>query len=282
MRSPGWFVRFLAAGYRFACNLLSIGIIGIMVNKISGIRSKNYRSLCSGRIAVYIDSFNLYYGLKTADMQASKEGKMGWMHYYWYNPQVLAEQLTPQGCELAIVRFFTANVLGGQKDDTPEIAELRESRRLRQIAVLDAIEAQGIKLIKGVYSPRHKKCENCKEIWTSFEEKMTDTKMAVQIMVDAMHDRFDTCVVLSADADLVPPLESLSEEFPAKKRVVVTPPHRNAKHHLRQISECFKLTREIMEDCQMPNPVIRNDGYKIQRPREWNPRSYLKSDDLRS
>lgn len=52
------------------------------------------------RVIVYVDGFNLYYGLKT----------QGWRRYYWLDVRLLAQNLLRSGQVLAMVRYFTARI----------------------------------------------------------------------------------------------------------------------------------------------------------------------------
>ena len=60
------------------------------------------------RVAAYIDSFNLYYGLRSK----------GWRRYYWLDLRRLAERLLRPGQQLAAVRYFTTRVVR-QSSSTP-------------------------------------------------------------------------------------------------------------------------------------------------------------------
>ena len=52
------------------------------------------------RVIVYIDGFNLYFGLKSK----------GWRRYFWLNPQKLIENLLKPGQKLVFTKYFTARV----------------------------------------------------------------------------------------------------------------------------------------------------------------------------
>ena len=52
------------------------------------------------RVAVYVDGFNLYYGLRSK----------GWRRYYWLDLRRLSEQFLRPGQRLVMVRYFTARV----------------------------------------------------------------------------------------------------------------------------------------------------------------------------
>ncbi len=52
------------------------------------------------RVIVYIDGFNLYYGLRSK----------GWKHFYWLNLQKVARHLLKPNQTLVATKYFTAKV----------------------------------------------------------------------------------------------------------------------------------------------------------------------------
>ena len=52
------------------------------------------------RVIVYIDGFNLYYGIRAK----------GWRRYYWLDVRALSENLLRPGQLLMMVRYFTARI----------------------------------------------------------------------------------------------------------------------------------------------------------------------------
>ena len=53
------------------------------------------------RVAVYIDGFNLYYGLRAK----------GWRRYFWLDVRRLSEKLLRPNQHLVEVHYFTASVV---------------------------------------------------------------------------------------------------------------------------------------------------------------------------
>ena len=72
------------------------------------------------RVAVYVDGFNLFYGLRSK----------GWRRYYWLDVHRLAENLLRPGQTLAAVRYFTARIFSDPRDP---------GKPARQNAYLDAL-----------------------------------------------------------------------------------------------------------------------------------------------
>ena len=52
------------------------------------------------RVTVYIDGFNLYFGMKAK----------GWRRYYWMNVHLLAKKLLKPYQELIAIKYFTSRV----------------------------------------------------------------------------------------------------------------------------------------------------------------------------
>lgn len=66
---------------------------------------------------VYVDGFNLYYGLKSK----------GWRRFYWLDVRELSEKLLRAGQQLVGVRYFTARITGNQQEKKRRQANLSGS-----------------------------------------------------------------------------------------------------------------------------------------------------------
>ena len=51
----------------------------------------------------------------------------------------------------------------------------------------------------GYYLPKTQQCSACGATWQTYEEKMTDVNIAVEMLSDAYENRFDTAIVVSAN-----------------------------------------------------------------------------------
>ena len=85
---------------------------------------------------------------------------------------------------------------------------------------------------------------------------------------DAWKDVFDIAIVVSGDSDLVPPIETVKAEFPAKRVLVAFPPKRSS-FHLKQTTANFFINEKAFKDCQMPDVVTKPDGSTLHRPASW-------------
>jgi hypothetical protein len=187
------------------------------------------------RTIVYIDGFNLYFGLKDA----------GFRRYYWLDVQTLAERLLLPTQRLAGVKYFTSRISG-----PPD-------KRLRQNAFLEAVATRPlVRMFFGHYLTHDRVCQRCNYMQPVPSEKMTDVNISVQLLRDAFEDQFDTAIVVSADSDLCPPIEAVKELFCAKRVVACFPPERASKRLRTVCHASMVLGRRLLADSQFP-PEVR-------------------------
>ena len=204
------------------------------------------------RVTAYIDGFNLYYGLKSK----------GWRRYYWLDLRRLAENLLNPGQELVAVRYFTSGVLAEPGDpDKPK----RQRTYLEALATL-----QDLQVHYGYYITKKQRCPTCGATWQTYEEKMTDVNIAVELLGDAQDDRFDTAIIISGDSDLAGPVRTVRERFSEKRLVIAFPPGRVSKHLRNVATAYFNIGRDVLRDSQLPGQVTKPDGYVLTRPSSWN------------
>ena len=203
------------------------------------------------RVIAYIDGFNLYYGLR------SKR----WKRYYWLNIQLLARNLLKQGQKLVCTKYFTSRVSSSPRD--PE-------KNKRQTTYLEALETlSDFQVFYGHYLQKQVRCWSCGRIWEDPDEKMTDVNIAVELMVDAFRDNFDTALLISGDSDLSGAIGAIHNLFAPKRVVVGLPPARFSKRLQQMADAYFVVGRKKLADSQFPNEVQKSDGYVLCRPDKW-------------
>lgn len=193
------------------------------------------------RVAVYIDGFNLFYGLRAK----------GWRRYYWLDVQQLAGHLLRPGQRLEFVRYFTARVLPDPDDP---------GKPDRQGAYLDALTTlPGLSTHYGYFVPRK----------DSYEEKMTDVNIAVEMLCDAHANTIDTAILVSADGDLTGAVRALKER--CKKRVIVAfPPNRRSNELREAATSAMAIGADALRSSQFPDVVPGTTGYPLMRPASWS------------
>ena len=152
------------------------------------------------RVIVYIDGFNLYYGLRERQ----------WRRYYWLDIHRLAENLLRSHQKLIAVRYFTTR-----------IAPRPKAKRRRQDTFIEALETlPDLTIHFGRFLSKEITCKKCGKTRQTYEEKMTDVNIAIELLCDAQDDLFDTAIIVSGDGDLVSPINTILRRFPEKHVVV--------------------------------------------------------------
>lgn len=204
------------------------------------------------RVIVYIDGFNLYYGIH------SKR----WHRYYWLNVQQLAQNLLKPGQSLVATKYFTSRVSSTPRDP---------NKSDRQNTYLEALGAlPDVEIYYGHYLEKTVECFTCKAKWRMPEEKMTDVNIAVEMMVDSFRDQWDTALLSSGDSDLVAPITNVRRMLPEKRVVVVFPPNRHSVQLQKVAHAYFTIGRRKLAVSQLPETVRKADGFELTRPVEWS------------
>lgn len=211
------------------------------------------------RAMVYIDGFNLFFGLKQAKLK----------HCYWLNVCQLANELAGT-CQLIATKYFTSRIAGAYPEDEPAIAQEANEKRKRQSDYLEALSTQpGFHLFEGLYKPHRMKCFQCDQTWRTHEEKMTDVNIATELLTDVFLNRIDVAVVVSGDSDLSPPIMRIRQLFPDKQVVIAFPPRRVTNKLLQIASHTINITDKMLRRCQLPDEVLKPDGFILRRPESW-------------
>ena len=212
------------------------------------------------RTIVYIDGFNLYYGL------------LRFTCFKWLDVVAFADALLPHPelHDIASVKYFTARV---------NYDPLEPMARMRQEIYLSALSAYrpDLRIIEGYYRrfraryPFSKEpCKSCGKVpfatvWKT-EEKRSDVNMASQMFIDHIETAFDCIVLVSGDSDLVAPLHYLKKQ--TGKTVLVFNPHERPSEDLRAVSSYYAhIPRDLPASCQLPDVVALPNGRPSTAPR---------------
>lgn len=203
------------------------------------------------RVSFYVDGFNLYYGLRAR----------GWRRYYWLNLHRMSENLLRPNQTLVSIRYFTAEIWHQPEDP---------AKKRRQEIYLEVLQTlPNLSIHYGYFLPKAASCHNCDATWETYEEKMTDVNIAVELLGDAQDDAFDTAIVISGDSDLAGPISALRERYSNKRVLVAFPPSRASKKLREVASATFTIGRDVFRDSQLPDHVVKPDGYVLTRPASW-------------
>jgi uncharacterized LabA/DUF88 family protein len=250
------------------------------------------------RAIVYIDGFNLYFGLKfsvkprkkpeqeeiaadsiensdsedaTKKLKTQKIKRKLTKRSYWLDIQRLAEYVI-RDADLVAVKYFTARIKGNYQ------------KQLRQNAFLNAIQTYCPKLqiFEGRYLLRRVFCSQCRQNHEQFvcpicqnvnvypEEKKSDVNIATQMMQDAYGNRFDIAYLVSSDSDFVPPVKAVCNMTPPKIVAVAFPPGQGMSKELREAASfSFFIPPSGIKQSWLPDTVTKPDGACIVIPEEW-------------
>lgn len=209
--------------------------------------SKSIAKVKKERVIVYIDGFNLYFGIVEAGYGSNK----------WLDVKKLTQSLLQSNQEIIQVKYFTSRV-----GNDPE-------KQKRQSTYIEALESIGVKVYYGHYQRGTVECNRCGNIWPTYSEKMTDVNIATQIIIDAYKDNYDMAMLVSGDSDLVPPIKVIHENFKQKRVFVVFPPKRHNSSVSLVAKGSMTIGRKKLADSQLPNEVQKTDGYILRKPSEW-------------
>ncbi len=200
------------------------------------------------RVIAYIDGFNLYFGLRDK----------GWKRFYWLNLRQVALHLLRPYQALAATKYFTSIVTA------PPAKNRRQATFLEALGTLPEFS-----IYYGHYLADTVTCRKCGHTYTTHREKMTDVNIATELLSDAFTDHFDVALLISADSDLVGPIQRVRLLFPDKRVVVIFPPARHSNALKNIAHACLHLDRATLVKSVFPDQVVKPDGFVLHRPAEW-------------
>ena len=210
------------------------------------------------KVLLYVDGLNFY--------ESSK--RQWWYPYGWCNWRKTIENYCP-GSEVQ-VKYFTSERAG--KD--PE-AVGRQRLHLKAME-----EVAGAKIIKGETRRRIVKCQRCGGAMRcpecgsdeKFTEKMTDVKIALHILEDAIDDAFDRAYLVSGDLDLLPALEAALRRNDRAQIIVLFPPDGIIVDEFKELEKkyekrvrCAPLDTRLMQ--RFPDDLPKR--WRMELPEHW-------------
>ena len=211
------------------------------------------------RVRVYIDGFNLYYGLlrNRPDLK-------------WLNLHKVAQMLFPRD-KVEYVGYFTAAVDADHATPSPT--------HLRQKTYWEALRMLGVDIVQGRLERREKECRahQCTHAGTrTFSapvEKMTDVNIALRMVLDAQQHAPDAVCVISGDTDLLPAMTWLRTNVRCMRRAYIPCAERDLGY--RRVDDFGKhdwwtqrLKEEVLQNCLLPE-VTGEGSSAMRRPASW-------------
>jgi hypothetical protein len=176
----------------------------------------------------------------------------------WLDLPALSRSLLRTDQILLLTKYFTSRVSGNP------------GKEQRQSAWLDAISTlSDLSIYWGRFQADRKECRNCHSVAFVPQEKKTDVNIATELLCDAHSDAFDTAIVISGDADLVPPIAAIRRLFPHKKIVVAFPPCRHSAELALNANTSFRVFESYFRKSRLPETVTLPSGAVVARPPKW-------------
>lgn len=203
--------------------------------------------MIKNRVIVYIDGFNLYFGIVAAGIENCK----------WLNIKSLIDSYITHNQELIEIKYFTSRITN------------HPSKQKRQTTYLEALETTSINIIYGLYKAKNIECNNCGHNWSISNEKMTDVNIATHLLLDAFNDNYDTAILISGDSDLVPPIKAIHTHFHKKAVSVFFPPERHNITVAGAAKGSQIIGKKKIKDHQFPQTITKNNSYVLTKPESW-------------
>lgn len=216
------------------------------------------------RARVYIDGFNLYYRALKATQ------------HRWLDIAALSDAVMPAGTQVEQVNYYAARVSGWTDPGAPA----RQHAYLRAIASLPRVQiTYGNFLVSkkwaGLVQPPDFRPQLSLPPGTQLdvayvyktEEKGSDVNLGVHLVRDAALGLFDVAGVLTNDTDLCEPVRIVTEEFGLL--VYLLSPTGKPATSLQQLATGVRHVQPYLGPCQLPDPVVTQEGQSISKPVGW-------------
>jgi uncharacterized LabA/DUF88 family protein len=214
------------------------------------------------RVITYIDGFNLYFGIRN---QAVRMGSSGapdpkWYRYLWLDLVKMSRRMLTERQELSVVKYFTSPITGNK------------GKQDRQNAFLDALRTLAdLEITFGRFQPDRKECDRCGHPAFHPQEKKTDVNIAVNLLCDAIENKFDTAILVTGDSDLVPAVDAVKRLRPDKRIVVAFPPTRYSKE-LQDATKMppIKIWEPLLRASRFPERIQRQGLPDVLCPEKYS------------
>ena len=204
------------------------------------------------RTRVYVDGFNIYYGIRFTP-------------YRWLDLGRLARLLVPN-VELDAIRYFTARIEARDDPDQPQ----RQAIYLRALQTIPNLsihfgQFRSNQVRMALVSPPPIGAKTAL-VWKT-EEKGSDVNLATYLLADGFEARYEQAVVVSNDSDLVEPIRVVRDQL--GRHVTVLNPTPSFSVQLRDASTAYRrITEASLRAAQFPQELADEHG-TFHRPISW-------------
>lgn len=216
------------------------------------------------KIGIYIDGFNLYYGL-------FRHGPPECKQYKWLNPVLMGQELAFRlklGGEVSRVRYFTAPSKRNPDDPGQSTRQQMLVRAMETCPEVSIHWGQHIDTIKHGYLIDDE--SKAIQRFSTREEKGSDVSLGVYLVRDAALNDVDVAILVSNDSDLADAVSVAVQDMGTPVYVASPQPRRHISRKLQErASGVLVIDASCLAGCQFPNPVIDRKGRQIHKPEAW-------------
>lgn len=203
---------------------------------------------------LYVDGFNLYYGL----LRGSS--------FKWLDIGMMGRLLLPND-EIVGIRYFSAKVFSRANDPQKHIRQQVYWRALRTIPNLQIIEGHYAEHNKWMRMAHPEPGQNPYVKVIKTEEKGSDVNLAVHLLNDAYQKRFELGVVVSNDSDLLSAMQIVRHDLGL--RIGILNPQNNPSRDLQPCALFIKTIRQgVLRASQFPAKMTDAQG-EFHKPPDW-------------
>ena len=213
----------------------------------------------SNSIHVYIDGFNLY----RRSLQGSE--------YKWLDIDRLCKYVLNVK-RIERIFYFSANVKSLPHDPDMAVRQQIYFRALTTLANVEIVkshfrsESKYMPISPWIYDsngvPKKSK------VWR-MKEKGSDVNLASQVLIDAYENNCSSQFILSADSDLVAPIEIVKNRL--KREIgLILPTQRNSKKLKNAVGDnVYHIKSWMLEVSQFPE-IVQDEKGNIFKPTRWH------------
>jgi uncharacterized LabA/DUF88 family protein len=209
------------------------------------------------RVVFLIDGFNIYHSVLDIQNDTGYCAK-------WLDLTALCKSYVYQfgrDARIEAIYYFSA---------IPEYLNSTNPGKIkRHKRYITCLKSKGIVVELGRFKEKKVFCDNCKKVILKHEEKETDVTIAIKVFEVFLKNECETVVIVSGDTDLAPAIRKCKILFPTRKVIFCFPYNRKNMELFTLAPGSFSINRGQYIKYQLPNPVILENGQKINKPSTW-------------
>ncbi len=197
------------------------------------------------QIGFYVDGFNFYHAVQALARPELK----------WVNLRKIAQSYTVPGDRVVATVYFTA------------ILKWNPEKAARHAEYIKALTAVGVEVVQSKFQKVNSYCKENDCYCDFYEEKQTDVALAVRVLKDVFEGAVDRVVIVTADNDQIPLVETIRKARPDVQVVIAAPPGRMkiARELCATASSFGEITDGRLRTCLLPRNVEDRPGHVVAR-----------------